>query len=74
MKRTDVELVSELEKRNLNGRYDEIINNAIMGMYHDFKSDEATPKTLLVLHLDNFPELEDVSEDVQNGVYDESPF
>lgn len=74
MKRTDVELVAELEKRNLNGRYDEIINNAITGVYHDFKSDEAAPKILLVSHLSEFAELEDVTEDVQNGVYDEPPF
>lgn len=70
---TDVELVAELEKRNLGGRYDELINNAICGMYHDFKSEEPFPKTLLILHLDNFAELEDIIEDVENGMYDEDP-
>jgi len=68
---TDVELVAELEKRNLGGRYDEIINNAVCGVYHDFRSEEPAPKTLLVLHLDSFPELEDIQEDVKYGKYDE---
>ncbi len=40
---TNIELVEELNKRNI-GKYDEIINEAVLCEYHDFISPRATPK------------------------------
>lgn len=68
---TKIELVEELEKRNVGGKYDEIINNAKLGMYHDFESKATLPKMTLVLHLSQHPELEDIAEEVKEGKYDE---
>ena len=71
MKSTKIELVDELETRNVGAKYDELINNAKLGLYHDFESIDPTPKSLLLIHLDKFPELEDIAEAVENGDYDE---
>ena len=68
---TDVDLVIELAKRNSGHKYDELIKNAEEEMYHDFKSEEATPKMLLFEHLLAFPELFDIAIDVREGKYDE---
>lgn len=75
-KSTDKELVIELVKRNHKGRYDDIIQMAVARWFHDFKAPEnARPgdKIMLAEILHNFPELNDIREDVINGVYDEEP-
>ncbi len=78
-KSTNIELVSELTKRNTDGRYNSIIERAADKGYHDFKFDEdkyedcICPKIDLVDDLDKFPELNDVRQDVINGIYDEAP-
>lgn len=71
-KSTMVELVEELEKRNVDGKYDQIISEAKAGDYHDFRSEvHAVPKVMLVNRLGEFPELKDIALDVMTGVYDE---
>lgn len=71
-KSTTVELVEELEKRNVDGKYNRIIAEAKAGEYHDFRNNKyATPKVTLVAHLGEFPELSDIGKDVMTGVYDE---
>ena len=71
-KSTTVELVQELEKRNVNSKYDQIITEARAGEFHDFKNNKyATPKVALVGYLDKFPELTDIKEAVIAGEYDE---
>lgn len=71
-KSTTVELVQELEKRNVDSRYDQIIAEAKEGEFHDFKNNKyATPKIALVGYLDKFPELTDIKKAVIAGEYDE---
>jgi hypothetical protein len=75
-KSTDRELVIALVKRNYNGRYDQIIHMAVSRWFHDFKAPDEAPageKGLLLEILSKFPELNDIREEVLNGVYDESP-
>lgn len=69
---TSIDLPVILEKRNEIGEYDQIIDNARNMMYHDFASEEAAPKTLLVRHLSKFSELNDITQMVINGDFDES--
>ena len=69
---TSIDLPAMLEKRNDMGEYDRIIDNARNMMYHDFESAEAAPKTLLVKHLSKFSELNDITQMVINGDFDES--
>jgi len=73
---TNKELVEELEKRNVEGKYDQMIRKAKLNWYHDFKAPDEAPggtKLDLVNDLANFPELNDIRRDVINGEYDESP-
>lgn len=77
---THIELVAELRKRNSDGRYDTLIENAQTMGYHDYKfdydfwdRDYVEPKTKLVEDLRKFPELEDIAQQVMNGDYDEKP-
>lgn len=79
-KTTNNELVEVLTSRNVDGKYDKIIERAKKNGYHDFKFDQnpeyeetICPKIDLVEDLSKFPELEDVRNDVMSGVYDESP-
>jgi hypothetical protein len=72
-KSTDKELVELLNERNIDGRYNELIDKAKSGYYHDFKSELATPKSQLVEDLSYFPELQDVRESIIDGDYDEPP-
>jgi hypothetical protein len=79
-KTTTIDLVNALTKRNVDGKYDKIIERAKDNGYHDFKFEQSgkypdciCPKVELVEDLSVFPELEDVRSDVMNGVYDESP-
>jgi len=70
-KSTIVELVSELEKLNVNHMYDKIIKEAKNGEYHDFKSRKyACPKIALIGALSNYLNLDSIREDVINGKYD----
>lgn len=71
-KSTMVELVSELEALNKEGKYDEIISEAKAGEYHDFKNQKyACGKVALVADLTPFPELNHIRQAVINGEYDE---
>lgn len=73
-KSTMIELVQELEKRNTEGLYDEIIQEAKDGEYHDFKNDKyVCGKVALCEKLFKFPKLEDIRKQVVEGDYDESP-
>lgn len=79
MKTTSVDLVEELTKRNVHGKFDAIIERAKNNGYHDFKFDSnplyadcMCPKSELYEQLSDFPELADIANDVFNGVYDES--
>lgn len=77
-KTTNVELVQELTERNIEGKYDKIIERAKENGYHDFKMDDEKYDSIcgkmdLVSHLSIFPELEDIRQGVINGDYDESP-
>lgn len=70
-KSTKKELPELLEQRNTEGKYDSLIWNAKQGLFHDFESDSATPKVLLLKKLRQYPELEDVAQMVMNGEFDE---
>jgi hypothetical protein len=72
-KATNKELVEELTSINVDGKYDQLIENAKSGRYHDFKNpdDVICGKTELVHDLQKFPELEQYRQDVMNGDYDE---
>lgn len=70
-KSTNKDLVELLQQRNTGNKYDQLIQNALAGMYHDWKSEEATPKMLLREHLGAFPELNDIAEMVMKGDFDE---
>lgn len=71
-KSTMVELVDELTKRNTDGKYDELISEAKAGEYHDYKNKKhACGKVAFCAEASKFPELVDIIEDVQHGVYDE---
>lgn len=72
-KSTMVELVQELEKRNESGKYDELIKRAKAGWYHDFKNPEhiVCGKIQFVSDSAKFPELNDLREQIKEGVYDE---
>jgi hypothetical protein len=67
-----------LEERNKEGKYNEIIENARKGFYHDFKFDlvnpeciNPCPKISLVLDLSKFPELKDIVAMTVNGDFDD---
>ena len=78
---TNLDLVLVLKRRNNNGKYDALIERAANFGYHCFKYDSIEehpeygeclcPKMQLSEDLLLFPELEDVRNDVMNGVYDE---
>jgi hypothetical protein len=72
-KSTNKELVEELTARNLDGRYDQLIKNAVNNFYHDYKAPEeiVCGKMELVKDLSNYPELGDISTKVMEGEYDE---
>lgn len=71
-KSTSVDLPVVLEARNKDGIYDNLIVRAKNNTYHDYKSDEVMPKVVLVNDLAVFPELQDIRQDIINGVYDET--
>lgn len=72
-KSTNKELVEELEKRNTDGRYDQLIANAKNNRYHDYKNPEDVlcGKVEVVNDLAPFPELHDIRAAVMNGDFDE---
>lgn len=72
-KSTNKELVQELQERNTERRYDQLIINAKSGRYHDYKNPEdvVCGKVELVLDLSPFPELQDIRKAVMDGDYDE---
>ena len=74
-KSTNNELVAELEKRNADGRYDEMIRHAKENWYHDYKNPGQIicGKALLMEHLTPFPELQFIVDAVIAGEYDEEP-
>lgn len=73
-KSTNKELVADLIVRNASGKYNEMIDEAKAGEYHDFKNLKyVCGKVELINKLDKFPELSDIREAVVNGEYDESP-
>lgn len=75
------DLAEILNQRNVNGKYDAIIERAANNGYHDHKYDKvpghpeygtcACPKVQLVQDLMKFPELMDIRNDVVAGKYDE---
>jgi hypothetical protein len=73
IKSTNKELVEELTARNLNGKYDQLIKNAVSNLYHDYKNppDVVCGKMLLAADLSSFPELDDIYYKVLDGEYDE---
>jgi hypothetical protein len=71
MASTTKELVEILTERNTHGKYDKLIADAKAGKFHDFKSDEATPKTILAHELHKFKDLEDLADRVMEGEFDE---
>lgn len=71
-KSTMVELVSELEALNKEGKYNQIISEAKAGEYHDFKNQKhVCGKVALAGELEQFPELHHIRQAVINGEYDE---
>ena len=68
---TNIDLVAELEAKNIDGKYDEIIENAKNNLYHDFKSNATMPKILLIQELGRHPELNSIKQNVMGGMYDE---
>lgn len=69
-----VELVSELEALNKDGKYDEMIAEAKAGEYHDYKNKKyICGKLEIVNKLSNFPELNHIRQAIMDGDYDESP-
>lgn len=70
-KSTNKELVQQLENRNTDGRYDEIIARAKANEYHDFKSSHTAPKLVLLADLQQHKDTEDLVDAVINGDYDE---
>ncbi len=73
-KSTMVELVQELDSRNVDNLYDNIIEEAKAGEFHDYKNDKyLCGKMALIEKLSKFPELKYIETQVRNGDYDESP-
>ena len=74
-KSTNKELVEELEARNSNGQYDQLIANAKSGRYHDYKNPEdvVCGKVEFVNDVSAFPELMDLRSAIMAGDYDEVP-
>lgn len=72
-KSTMIDLVQELESLNTGNRYDQLIENARNGRYHDYKNppDVICGKVELVKDLHAFPELQELSKAVKDGAYDE---
>lgn len=72
-KLTDIDLVTELTELNEDGRYDDMIEKAKNGFYHDVKHPPniTEPKVDLVKDLKRFPELSEILTDVLNCEYDE---
>lgn len=71
-KSTRVDLVKVLKERNVDGKFDELIADAEAGEFHDYKNVKYdAPKLELHKQLGKFPELTDIREEVENGVYDE---
>ena len=72
-KSTLKELVRDLEALNTGDRYNQLIENARNGRYHDYKNppDVLCGKVELVKDLYAFPELQELSKAVQEGAYDE---
>lgn len=72
-KSTSKELVEELTSRNLNGKYDQLIKNAVANRYHDYKNpdDVDCGKMELASDLQSYPELADIYQKVIDGEYDE---
>jgi len=52
-------------------RYKTIIDKAVVGTYHDYKSQLNMCKVELVNDLARYPELEDIKQAVMEGKYDE---
>jgi hypothetical protein len=75
-----IDLVDILSKRDAE-KYRPIIERAALNGYHDHKHDKipghpeygecTCPKVQLVKDLSEFPELEDIRQEVMNGKYDE---
>lgn len=67
-----------LQKRNINGRYDELIKKAKAFLYDDYKfceidpdCDYVCPKIMLVDDLSKFPELSDLIQKTTIGEFDD---
>jgi hypothetical protein len=65
------DLPKMLLAKDENKRFSGLIEKAVKGMYHDYKSDLATPKVELVNDLSRFPELEEIRQMVMEGEFDE---
>lgn len=68
---TKVELVQLLTLRNIDNKFDFIIEQAKKGMYHDFMSSHPSPKALLIATLCEFEELKDIMKLAVDGEFDE---
>lgn len=75
MASTNKELPELLEKRNVDGRYDELIAECKKNWYHDYKSpddiDFVCPKVELLIRVGKFSELVDVYKMIAEGEFDE---
>jgi hypothetical protein len=74
-KSSNVDLPAELAARNIDGKYDKLIERAKNNWYHDFKNPDHVPdgKMQLIDDLSRFPELNDIRMAVMDGDYDDSP-
>ena len=74
-KSTNKEMVQELIALNVDGRFDQIIENAKNNRYHDFKNPDDVPcgKVQFLADTQVFAvELQDVRQRLMNGEFDES--
>lgn len=65
-------LVEDLLRKPKNSLRDELVRNALLGRYHDFRSTLAMPKTALVEDLMRFG-YDDLARRAARGEYDDIP-
>jgi hypothetical protein len=72
MPSTKVELIAELLQKPQSVQRDRIIERASQGVYHDFETQLATPKVVLICALRDAG-FDDLAEKTKQGAYDEHP-
>ncbi len=66
------QLVSDLMRKPRDAFRDQLVANATAGMYHDYKSEHATPKLLLFHDLTRYG-YRDLARRAKRGDYDDEP-